>query len=490
VNRVRAAAAAVAATLVCAGGADAADVGVNDDSAKYGRDPAWFFSTARSVGLEQVVISVRFLPRDPTTIQDKRYVDRAVAEATQQGVRIVFAVYPYPPAELQILGVNPYAFGLYVTKLARTYPMVKQFVIGNEPNQPAFFRPQFRHERNFSAARIGALLAWAYDALKVVDPAIGVVGVGLSPRGNDNPAAKSNRSTSPVRFIQALGRWYRATGRDRPIMDGFSFHPYPNRHVDPIDRGYPWPNAGFANLDRVKQALWDAFDGTGQPTTVDGLDLYLDEVGWQVDTRGRLGYTGKENVPVTTEPLQAGLYAEVVRRAACDPDIAQVNFFGLDDDAERNTGWQAALHRADGSPRLAAQAVRDAIWEAERQGCASAPVAWSPSSDVAGAWAGKPERTGAGDLRVSVSAGEGATATACVLYAAADAAPETLERAMQTRRASAVGCVTRAIAKPGPRLTLSLPRVVGKGRAHVGVRFAAETNGARTSVLVVSLKSP
>jgi hypothetical protein len=488
VNRVWAGVAALAAALACAGTAAAADVGVNDDSAKYGRDAAWFFSTARSVGLKQVVISVRFLPRDPATIQDRRYVDRAVAEAAHQGVRVVFAVYPYPPAELQKLGVDPHAFGLYVTKLARTYPTVRQFVIGNEPNQPAFFRPQFRHERNFSAARTGAMLAWAYDALKLVDPAIAVVGVGLSPRGNDDPAAKSNRSTSPVRFIQALGRWYRATGRERPIMDGFGFHPYPNRHVDPIDRGYPWPNAGFANLDRVKQALWDAFHGTSQPTTVEGLDLYLDEVGWQVDTRGRRGYTGKENVPVTTEALQAGLYAEVVRRAACDPDIAQVNFFGLDDDAERNTGWQAALHWADGTPKLAVQAIRDAMWEAEQRGCAGTPPAWSPVAGVAGAWAGKPERTRTGELRVSISAQEGATATACVLYASAGAAPETLERAMQTRRARAVGCVTRTIAKPQRRLRITLPRVAGTGRAHVGVRFAAEANAGRRSVLVVPLK--
>lgn len=486
--RFSAAIAAVAAALVCAGAA-AGDVGVNDDSAKYGRDPVAFFVKAREIGLEQVVISVRFLPRDPTTIQDKRYLDRAVAAATAHGVRIVFAVYPYPPGELQRLGVNPHAFGLYVTKLATTYPMVRQFVIGNEPNQPAFFRPQFRHERNFSAARTGAMLAWAYDALKVVDPAIAVVGVGLSPRGNDDPAAKSNRSTSPVRFIQALGRWYRATGRTRPLMDGFSFHPYPNLHTDPLDRGYPWPNAGFANLDRVKQALWDAFEGTAQPTTENGLELYLDEVGWQVDTRGRPGYTGKENVRVTTEARQAGIYSELLRRAACDPDIAQVNFFGLDDDEERDTGWQAGLLWTDGTPRLAAQAVRDRIWETQQRACADV-VDWTPAADVAGAWAGAPEQTRDGVLRVSVSAREGASATACTLFAGPGSSSETLERAMQQRGVRAVGCVVRSIAKPNRRVILTLPRLAGSGRAHVGVRFEAAANASRRSVLVVSLRRP
>ena len=83
-----------------------------------------------------------------------------------------------------------------------------------------------------------------YDALKGVDPALTVVGVGLSPRGNDRPTAKSNVSTSPVRFLAALGAWYRASGRQRPLMDGLSFHPYPNVATDPLSRGYAWPNAG------------------------------------------------------------------------------------------------------------------------------------------------------------------------------------------------------------------------------------------------------
>ena len=483
-NRIRAATAVLVAAFAFVAVAEA-NVGVNDDSAKYGRDPTGFFEKAHALGLKQVVISVRFLPRDPTTIQDRRYVDRAVAAAVDHGVRIVFAVYPYPPAELQKLGVNPHAFGLYVTKLAMTYPMVRQFVIGNEPNQPAFFRPQFRNGRNFSAVRTGALLAWAYDALKLVDPAISVVGVGLSPRGNDDPAARSNRSTSPVRYIHALGRWYRATGRTRPIMDGFSFHPYPNLHTDPLDRGYPWPNAGFANLDRVKQALWDAFHGTAQPTTQNGLKIYLDEVGWQVDTRGRSGYTGRENVRVTTEARQAGIYGDVVRLAACDPDIAQVNFFGLDDDPERGSGWQAALYRADDTPRPAAQAVRDRIWEAEQQGCDGVPAAWTPSTEVAGASASASPRARTGELRVRVSAQEGATATVCVLFGVAASSPQTLERRMAEQPGRAIGCVERRIARPNRRVSVALPSVVGKGRVQIGVRISAEANPARRSLLVI-----
>ena len=99
-------------------------------------------------------------------------------------------------------------------------------------------------------------------------------------------------------------------------MDGLSFHPYPNRATDPLERGYAWPNAGFVNLDRVKQAIWDAFEGTPQPTTLEGLRLYLDEVGWQVDTSGQEGYTGDENVPVTRRRRPACTARSCVQRSA------------------------------------------------------------------------------------------------------------------------------------------------------------------------------
>ena len=201
-----------------------------------------------------------------------------------------------------------------------------------------------------SAPAFGPYLAAAYDTLKAVDPAITVIGVGLSPRGNDRPTAKNNISTSPVRFLRALGAWYRRSGRTLPLMDGFSFHPYPNEATDPLERGYAWPNAGFVNLDRMKQALWDAFDGTAQPTTADGLKLHLDEVGWQVDTAGRPGYRGLENVPVTDE-VDAGRDLRPAHpRGGVRPDVASLSFFGFRDDGLR-TGFQAGLARADGSAR-------------------------------------------------------------------------------------------------------------------------------------------
>ena len=480
--------AAFAASFACAGGAFASSIGVNDDSGKYDEDGgAWFFAEAHALGLRQVVISNRFTPSDPDRIQEEAMLDRAVAEATHQGIDVVLAVYPYPPREFEVGGVDLQAFGSYLDRLARRYPQVEQYVIGNEPNQPAFWRPLFQPGGAVaSAAQAGALLGRAYDTLKNVDPAIRVVGVGLSPRGNDNPLAPSNASISPIRFIEALGRWYRASGRTAPLMDGFSFHPYPNAATDTLDRGYDWPNAGFVNLDRIKQALWDAFEGTPQPTPVNGLTLHLDELGWQVDTGTSDAYTGTENVRVTTEALQAAIYADVVRRAACDPTIAELNFFGLDDDRARDSGWQAGLYRADRSPRAAAAAVAAAIGDVERNGCTGDVTMWRPALRVLGARASAAGPAAAGTVSVRLTAAEGARALACVLTAQSSTPTSRLARRMQQVRAGRAGCRTLALAPPRSLgVRLAAPAASVPGARYVGIRFTAEANAGRSTTVVV-----
>ena len=60
----------------------------------------------------------------------------------------------------------------------------------NECNQPLFVNPQWNSAGpNQSAEICGRALAGAYDALKAVSSQNFVWGVGLSPRGNDNPNA-------------------------------------------------------------------------------------------------------------------------------------------------------------------------------------------------------------------------------------------------------------------------------------------------------------
>jgi hypothetical protein len=454
------------ALLTGASAGVAADVGANDDSAKFEPDGgAALYTHMSELGLEQTVIGVRFVPSEAMIVQGKVQLDRAIASATNASLQVVLAVYPYPPRELEAGMGSPSLFASYVGVLASIYPQVRQFVIGNEPNQPAFWRPQFDVSGNsVSAPAFGAYLAAAYDTLKDIDPGITVLGVGLSPRGNDRPTARNNISTSPVRFLRSLGAWYRRSGRTAPLMDGFSFHPYPNEATDPLERGYQWPNAGFANLDRVKQALWDAFNGTAQPTTLDGLKLHLDEVGWQVDTAGRDGYHGQENVPVTDEVTQAVIYGQLIREAACDPDVASLSFFGFRDDGLR-TGFQAGLERVDGSPRASEVAVQAAIPES----CAGTTRPWAPGVSVLGAKVAV--GAGRGDVDARVAAGEDARARICVRPAAL-----VVSTAQRCRSVSVQGLRSLDVDVRAPTGTT--------GRVEVAVQFAAESNRERKTLVV------
>ena len=175
---------------------------------------------------------------------------------------------------------------------------------------------------------------------------------------------------------------------------------------------------------------------------MDGLKLYLDEVGWQVDTSGRIGYAGRENVPVTNEAEQAAIYGALVRKAACDPTVAELNFFGFHDDGLR-TGFQAGLYRADGTPRPAADAVRQAIVDTA-SGCRGTSIVWVPATGVIGARAGGVPLEGLFGpvlartpltIAVDAVAGEGATARAFADAASrARSCPVSASRSRATQR--------------------------------------------------------
>jgi len=466
--------AVAACAFVLGANASAAEIGANDDTGKFAPDAgSAFYREMAAAGLREAVVTVRWQPSDPVGLRDRALLDLTVAAARSAGLAVVFASYPYPPREVADGLARPEAFGAWLAELARQYPDVREFVVGNEPNQPAFWRPQFARGIQVSAASFGPFLAAGYDALKAVDPTLTVVGVGLSPRGNDRPFARSNVSTSPVRFLAALGAWYRDSGRTRPLMDGLSFHPYPNRATDPLERGYAWPNAGFVNLDRVKQAIWDAFDGTPQPTTLAGLRLYLDEVGWQVDTSSRDGYAGEENVPVTDEETQSVVYGALVRSAECDPDVAAVNLFGFRDDALR-TGFQAGLVRVDGTPRPSLAAVQAAI--AQGACPAGSGARWQPTRAVLGA--GAPNvRLDRRSVVIGVSAAESVSARACLLRGT-----HTLS---SVRRALAsVGATVCTTARVDANRSTTLRLARSQGKQTVAVRVWADVNPGRATTVI------
>ena len=259
-------------------------VGVADDHPLGQPDQgAAFFMLMNDVGLSQVRLTVNWDATQPTTIMHQDEIESVLPVATLRGVRVIFSIRPLQARSIAETPAASDEFVAFLEHVARTLPTVKDVIVGNEPNLSRFWQPQFSATGNgASGAAFEALLARSYDRLKAVDPTINVIGVGLSPRGGDNARASSNISTSPVKFLQGMGAAYRASGRTKPIMDQFAYHPYPKKDTDSLTKGYIWPNAGVTNLDRIKQAFWDAFSDTGQKTFEQGLRVKLDEVGWQV----------------------------------------------------------------------------------------------------------------------------------------------------------------------------------------------------------------
>lgn len=384
---------AVTLALACAGFALASPaqaaltVGVADDHPVGQPDGgAAYFALMNDVGLREVRLTVNWDATQPTTIMNQAQIESVLPVATLRGIRVVFSV---APAKARAVGNSPQArqqFVAFLQLVARTFPTVKDVIVGNEPNQPRFWQPQYdARGRGVSGAAYEALLARGYDALKQVDATINVIGVGLSPRGNDNPRASGNISTSPVKFLQGMGAAYRASGRTKPLMDQFAYHPYPKKDTDSLTEGYAWPNAGVTNFTRVKQAFWDAFGGTGQKTFEQGLRVKFDEVGWQVAVvpQSLPAYFGAESIAPTTEAAQASIYAGLLRYVACDPAVDSVLFFGLQDEPNLDR-WQAALMRADGSPRPSYNTVKATIAETGGN-CAGTMRSWRHSTTVDGA---------------------------------------------------------------------------------------------------------
>lgn len=471
-------------TLALSATASAIDFGANDDTGKFSSSPGTVFQQMKDTGLGVNVMTSKLDPAAPTTITDKAFLDKAVPAATAKGIKPVIAIFP-TKAKAAAEGLTPEQFAAYVDKVARQYPQVKEFVIGNEPNQPRYWQPQFNSDgTQASAAAYGPFLAAAYDALKAIDPDIIVSGIGLSPRGNDNPTVPSNVSTSPVRFLKALGEWYRKSGRTKPIMDRISFHPYPNSNGDALLKGYQWPSVGVPNVDRLKQALWDAFNGTSQPTPENGLKGDADESGWQVNTEGKPGYTGGENVPVTDEANQAKIYGDMVRYFACDPFLAVLNFFGYYDDAPRDSGFQAGLRWVDGSARAAEQAVKDAIADTGGR-CKGTNRAWSHATGVIGAKADfgklgtKSKKQKAWNFKAYAE--EDSNYKAGVFPATAKPADVARDLASVKAPVLSVSGLVKAYYTP----LVQLPKKALKPGSYVyAIRLAAWANPARASVFV------
>jgi hypothetical protein len=272
-------------------------------------------------------------------------------------------------------------------------------------------------------------------------------------------------------------------------MDALAFHPYPRNPLDPIARGLAWPNAGAKNLDRIKQAVWDAFNGTAQPTFEQSLQLAVTEVGWQVGIPASsiAAYTGQENTTTTDEKTQATIYGDLVRTYLCDPAISDLLFLHLIDETSL-IGFQSGLIRADGTKRPSYAAVKEA-YAANGGKCAGTPTRWAHATGVVGLQTRFPSVHDArhvGDWSLNATAAEGASYRAVLVsLGSAAATPEVVAAALAGHGAASVALSAAGKLPAGIQRAIALPqRPVKAGRYVYALQVVPALAPARAQLVL------
>lgn len=401
--------------------------GVADDTSKYASDGGvWFDSQLQGANLTENRWTLAWNPSDPTAITELSFLQKAAPIAQAQGIHVVLVLYPGAngTSSPDARDHDATAFCNWAGIVANAVKGwgINDFVVLNEPNTALYWAPQKDASgADIAAAPVEDLLAKCYDTLHAADVNANVIGLGLSPR-----ASTEKSSNDPLSFLRDVGAAYKASGRTTPIMDQLALHPYPRPDVKGSPPSAGWGTTGNAanrfaisQLDRVKQAVYDAFNGTNQPTTMNGLTFRLDEVGWQTDTTAYSQYFGAETWPqVISEQQQADYLTQTVTQYfACDPTVTDVELFLLIDEATRDGksadgtsviggGWQSGLLTAGGevlsTPKLAYSAVAP-LFAQGRTACAGGLVSWAPGAP------GSSGTTTGGSVSSSGSAGSLAT---------------------------------------------------------------------------------
>lgn len=314
-------------------------------------------------GFNAVRIAEVWAPGDraPTAIEQDR-LDAVTGAAKLDAMKIYLTVLNAGNKTTPLSAGDQSDFASFTAAIAKRYPTITEFVIGNEPNNNRFWLPQFALDGSDAAAvAYESLLAKTYDALKAVSTQIDVISAGLSPRGIDRPGTGKD-THSPTVFIADLAAAFKATGRTERIMDAFDLHAYEDNSSLPPSFQHPkTATIAIADYGKLTAAL-SAFDGTAQPGST--LPIVYGEFGVesQIPAAKASLYTGKE--PATTKPveesLQATYYHDALALAFCQPNTKAIFVFHAFDEPAL-LGWQSGLYYTDATPKTSLAPVKAAI---------------------------------------------------------------------------------------------------------------------------------
>jgi hypothetical protein len=368
--------AAAAGLCVPAGAAPKMMIGVYDEGETFFDSPTVVFGRYKTLRVQVLRVNLywggklgvaKTRPFDAADPRDAGYdwslYDRIALHADASGIKLLFSITGTPRwanggesmnrAPLDYGALRDFAYaaaarysGTYVGDDGRTLPAVHLWAAWNEPNNPAFLRPQFVRKGGkwviqsaISYAKIcNAVYAGIHATMfKGEKVACGVTG----PRGNNNPSS-ARPSVSPIAFLSA------AKKAGMKTMDAYAHNPYygvptetPTTRPPATSTGQAPTAVTLANLDTL----------TTQVTRLYGRrPLWITEYGYQ---------TNPPDVHFGVSwALQARYLTQAFAIARRNPRIDLMLWFLVRDEPTLS-GWQSGLVTADGRRKPAFNAFRN-----------------------------------------------------------------------------------------------------------------------------------
>ncbi len=345
-----------------AAAADTFVVGAVDDAARH-RGPV--LRQLAEAGFGALGITSYWEPgRSRPTSAELAVLRDTAARAAERDVRVFVAIFHRGSSTTPLTPAARGQLAAYVAAIVRSVPAIRDVIVGNEPNLNRFWLPQYGADgSNVASPAYVELLAEVYDAAKSADDDVRIWGGALAPRGSDRPSG-IRHTQSPTAFIDGMGEALRASGRTRPLMDGFAFHPYPESSSTPPDVAHPNPRSktiGLADVERLRAAVREAFGGE--------LPILYSELGveTEIPASKQALYEGEEVASPVDEATQADFYRRALELASCQEGVAGMLLFHSHDEPAL-TGFQSGVYYVDGTPKSSLRPVRAAIGAA-RDGC-------------------------------------------------------------------------------------------------------------------------
>jgi hypothetical protein len=319
---------------------------------------------AKAAGFDTIRITAIWAPGQSAVPKGELDALSSIAAAGDfLNIRIVATIMNLGNRTTPLTATARTRFARFSADLVRRVPSIREYIIGNEPNLNRYWLPQFGSKgEDVAAPAYVELLARTYDAMKAADKGVFINGGSLAPRGIDRPG--TGRDThSPTAFITDMGTAYRALKRNRPMMDGLSFHPYGENSSTPPSVLHPRSTAlGLADYPKLVSLLATAFDGTKQKGSK--LPIVYDEYGVdsEIPAGKRSIYSGRELSKPVPEAIQASYYRQALEMAACQPTVRGFLIFHVTDETDFGR-WQSGVYFPDGSAKTSRPLVKKTMSE-------------------------------------------------------------------------------------------------------------------------------